>query len=217
VQAAPTTAVSTSAPEPAISTPVPTVASTPSVVAKEHAPLAETKEAKSHASEATKLDTIATPIHLAEPASKPAPITLAAGHSMKSATRDDADVPSPAAPQLSGLAVPVAPSVALPAANELPKLTAQVAKTWTGGTLIRRVAPVYPAAARTQGLQGAVELRFVITRNDSIDKLRVVNGNPVLARAAMEAVQLWRYDPFKADGVPMDKEASITLNFTIPR
>ena len=178
------------------------------------APESTAEETKHHAeSEPASIEARNTP-----PPPKPEPIALPAGHSLKSAVRtDDTDVAAPAVTQMASFGVPISAGMQLPASSAVPKLTAQVAKTWTGGVLLRRVAPVYPAAARTQGLEGAVELRVLIKKDGSIDNIRVVNGNPILAKAAVDAVKAWRYDPFKADGVPSDREASVTLNFTIPR
>jgi len=217
-QAAPPSNVQPAAvPQSAITVPSTTVTVTPTsttaVSENVSAPVKEVENKSHDTREPEKLQP--KPIEPVVP--KPEPITLAAGRSMKPATPvDDSDVAAPSA-QFGSIGVASAPAVALPATPNLPKLAAPVAKTWSGGTLIKRVPPPYPAAARSQSLQGAVELHVMIMPDGTIDKIKVVNGNPILARAAIDAVKLWRYDPFKADNVPVSKEADITLNFTMPR
>jgi len=202
-------------PAPALSTPAASqkLAATRTASPSTASPSTETK---SHsASETIVAEKKAPPIEFAPP--QPAPIVLAAGHSVKPARTDDSEVAAPAALQMSYTITPSAPAIGLPASSSVPKLTAEIAKTWTGGTLIRRVAPVYPQTARSLDLQGQVELQVRIKADGSIDKVRVLKGHPILVRAATDAVRLWRYDPFRADGVPVEKDATIILNFTNPR
>jgi protein TonB len=65
-------------------------------------------------------------------------------------------------------------------------------------------------------LQGAVELNATIDKEGKIVNLKVLKGDAVLARAAMEAVRQWRYKPYYLDGVPVDIETQITVNFRLP-
>ena len=41
----------------------------------------------------------------------------------------------------------------------------------------------------------------------------MTHGDPVLARAALEAVRQWRYKPYYLDHEPVDIETQITINF----
>jgi outer membrane biosynthesis protein TonB len=38
-------------------------------------------------------------------------------------------------------------------------------------------------------------------------------GDPVLAKAALEAVRQWRYKPYYLDGEPVEIQTQITVNF----
>lgn len=61
-----------------------------------------------------------------------------------------------------------------------------------------RVPPAYPSRARRRGLEGFVELAFVIRRDGRVDpgSIRVVSANPrnVFDKAALAAVRQWRFD-----------------------
>jgi protein TonB len=77
------------------------------------------------------------------------------------------------------------------------------------------VDPSYPLLAREMKVQGSVVLRALISKEGTIQDLRVVSGPNILASAAMEAVRQWRFKPYYEKGVPVETEASITVNFTI--
>lgn len=83
------------------------------------------------------------------------------------------------------------------------------------GYLVHRVEPTYPALARTAHIQGPVELRAIISKEGTIENLRVVSGHPMLAQAALEAVRQWRYRPYILNGEPMEVETQVTVNFVL--
>jgi len=86
---------------------------------------------------------------------------------------------------------------------------------WSEGNLVFRVQPVYPALARQARIQGAVELRAIISKTGTIENLTVVNGHPMLVRSAIEAVRQWRYRPYMLNGEPVEVETDVTVNFLL--
>jgi periplasmic protein TonB len=81
--------------------------------------------------------------------------------------------------------------------------------------LIHRVQPDYPALAKAMGLSGTVELQAIIGTDGTVQQLEVVSGNPILARAAVEAVQQWQYQPTRLSGQSVEVETHITVTFTL--
>lgn len=71
-----------------------------------------------------------------------------------------------------------------------------------------RVAAVYPSRAATQGIEGYVDLRFVITANGSTENIEVIYAEPssIFNRAAVKAVKRWKYAPKLVDGEPVRRE-----------
>jgi TonB family protein len=61
------------------------------------------------------------------------------------------------------------------------------------------VQPEYPDKARLARIEGDVEVELTIDRSGSVEKVRRMNGNPILLQAAEEAVRQWKYPPFSAD------------------
>lgn len=61
-----------------------------------------------------------------------------------------------------------------------------------------QVPPEYPSRAQRRGLEGFVELEFVIRRDGRVDpdSIRVVSANPrnIFDKAALAAVRQWRFD-----------------------
>ncbi|MGE5322937.1 MAG: energy transducer TonB [Actinomycetota bacterium] len=83
----------------------------------------------------------------------------------------------------------------------------------TPGMLVKKVPPHYPREARKKHISGDVILEFTISRKGSVENLRVVSGEPILARAAVEAVQKWKYRPYLLNGEPVDVESTTTIRF----
>ena len=83
------------------------------------------------------------------------------------------------------------------------------------GNLILRVQPDYPTIARQARVQGQVVLRAMISREGTIENLQVLSGHPMLVRAAVNAVQQWRYRPYVLNGEPIEVETEVKVNFVL--
>src|SRR5579864_9123326 len=83
------------------------------------------------------------------------------------------------------------------------------------GLLIHRVQSMYPPLARQARIQGTVVLQAEISKDGSIENLRLISGHPMLAPSAIEAVKQWRYKPYFLNGEPVAVETQITVNFTL--
>ena len=83
--------------------------------------------------------------------------------------------------------------------------------------LIHRVEPIYPSIARNIGVQGAVLIKAVISPEGRIEQAQVVAGSPLLSKAALDAIQQWRYRPYYLNDKPVEVETEITVMFTLTR
>jgi len=83
------------------------------------------------------------------------------------------------------------------------------------GNLIYRVQPVYPPAARTARIQGAVVIKAIIDKDGTITNLKVQSGHPFLVKAALDAVSQWRYRPYVLNGEAVEVETQVTVNFIL--
>ncbi len=83
------------------------------------------------------------------------------------------------------------------------------------GNLINQVKPIYPAIAKSARISGAVVLQAEISKQGTIENLRVISGHPMLVQNALDAVRQWRYKPYLLNGEPVPVETTITVNFTL--
>jgi len=85
------------------------------------------------------------------------------------------------------------------------------------GLLIKKVQPNYPASALRMHVEGSVQLRATIAKTGNITSVKVISGETVLAKAAMEAVKQWKYKPYYLNGEPVEIQTQVTVNFKLPR
>ncbi len=76
-------------------------------------------------------------------------------------------------------------------------------------------APQYPATAQAARIEGTVILEAVIDADGAVQNVRVSKSVPLLDRAAIEAVQQWRYTPTRLNGVAIAVIMSVTVTFTL--
>jgi len=60
--------------------------------------------------------------------------------------------------------------------------------------VVTRVAPEYPELAHRLHIQGVVKVEARVRANGSVKSARILGGNPVLADAAMVAVEKWKFE-----------------------
>src|ERR1700686_2327160 len=64
------------------------------------------------------------------------------------------------------------------------------------GMLLQKTQPVYPPIAKAARVSGTVVLQATISKNGTIENLRVISGPAMLQKAALDAVKTWRYRPY---------------------
>jgi TonB family protein len=81
--------------------------------------------------------------------------------------------------------------------------------------LKRRVEPIYPMQAKQLRIEGPVVLRAEINQDGTVGKVGVLNGSPLLAKAAIEAVRKWQYTPSELNHRPVASTADVTVVFKL--
>jgi TonB family protein len=79
--------------------------------------------------------------------------------------------------------------------------------------LLYKVAPKYPPLARAARVQGTVILRIIINKLGEVRDTQLLNGHPMLAPAAVDAVKKWRYIPFESDGKAVEIQTEVQVIF----
>ena len=100
-----------------------------------------------------------------------------------------------------------------PRASTAEKPGAQVSAEVMQRLLVHRVDPVYPAEARKGKLEGTIALDIVIGRDGSVVSIHALNGPEILARAAMDALRWWKFEPYRINGEPAVVETTVAVEF----
>jgi TonB family protein len=98
----------------------------------------------------------------------------------------------------------------------LPKLEHEHSQGATPVVLDRKVMPSYPREALTLRHEGVVVVRATVAENGKVAQVKLLSGDFILGKAAMDAIRLWHYHPAMLNGVPSQAETDITLNFKLP-
>ena len=61
--------------------------------------------------------------------------------------------------------------------------------------VVQRVVPAYPELARSANIAGTVRLLAIVAPNGSVRSVQALGGNPVLIKAAQDAVTNWKFAP----------------------
>lgn len=78
--------------------------------------------------------------------------------------------------------------------------------------IVKKVNPVYPLEAKKLGIQGAVVLRVTIEKGGRVSNIEVVSGDPLLVKAALDAVAQWRYAAMETGVI-----TKVKINFTLAK
>ena len=81
--------------------------------------------------------------------------------------------------------------------------------------LLQRVVPSYPLEALEQNISGEVLLNAIIGVDGAVKDLRLIEGHPLLAPAAIEAVSQWRYKPTMLNGAKVEVITEVVVNFRL--
>ena len=107
------------------------------------------------------------------------------------------------------------PPVDLPKPAAVPRPTVLNISHLDEGMLIRKVQPVYPPMAKATHTQGSVVLTALIDTKGDIVGVQVISGHPLLIKAAVDAVQQWRYRPYILNGQPIEVRTEVTIHFML--
>lgn len=75
--------------------------------------------------------------------------------------------------------------------------------------------PVYPTVAKAAKVEGTVIIEAVIGVDGRVTEARVLRSVAMLDRAALDAVQRWRYTPTTLNGVAVPVLLTVTVTFSL--
>jgi TonB family protein len=105
---------------------------------------------------------------------------------------------------------------AQPPSTKSPPRTVWLAPAQAESRLLSRIEPEYPADALADHRSGNVTLEVHVAEDGTVSGVRTLNGDPLLAAAAAQAVRNWRYEPYRAKDQPSKFQTDVTLTFSLP-
>jgi periplasmic protein TonB len=79
--------------------------------------------------------------------------------------------------------------------------------------LLSSVAAVFPPLARAQHVQGDVVIDALIDATGKVAATKVISGNPLLQKAAVDSLLLWKYEPARLNGQSIPIHINVTISF----
>ncbi|PYU28512.1 MAG: hypothetical protein DMG31_19980 [Acidobacteria bacterium] len=79
--------------------------------------------------------------------------------------------------------------------------------------LLSSVAAAYPPFARAQRVQGEVTIDALIDATGKVAETKVISGNALLQKAAVDSLRLWKYQPALLNGEPIPIHINVTIVF----
>jgi len=77
------------------------------------------------------------------------------------------------------------------------------------------VTPVYTPEIREKGIAGTVKLHVFLATDGTVQRVEVVDGDPLLAEAAVKAVKTWTFEPATVGGKPVETSTTVQVSFQI--
>ena len=78
---------------------------------------------------------------------------------------------------------------------------------------IDKPIPAYPMMARQLKVRGQVRLEATVNVEGSVEDVRILAGNPILTKPAVDAVKKWRFHPFQDQGKPSAAIVALSFEF----
>jgi len=146
-----------------------------------------------------------------EPATTQEPATADSATMAWSASEPPATVMEPAE-ALAMVSLPTLPSAASAAAPS------QSRPPLTGGEVIERIEPDYPARARRRSTNGTAEVVFSVTPQGRVEAIELIREQPRgfdFGQAAIEAIGQWQFEPFRRGSEPVSHRVRLTFEFEL--
>lgn len=131
----------------------------------------------------------------------------------------EVEQPPPPPPEAPVVAADVGEEQAPPPAPPpppTPPAPPQITAAGEDVTYNRARPPRYPPDALRRGVQGTVMVLVLVGPDGSVQEAKIRKGvHPSLDRAAMQAVQKWKFNPAVKDGVPYADWALVPVRFSL--
>ncbi|MFO7911796.1 MAG: energy transducer TonB [Desulfotignum sp.] len=118
---------------------------------------------------------------------------------------------------------PIARSLELPPLESFAMDTPQLKDRYLAHELdaglipLAKVAPVYPLHAARRGIEGKVQVQFLVTADGRVEDIKILASAPeeVFDQSVIDCVSRWRFQPGRVEGIPVAALAQTTIKFQL--
>ncbi|MBU1344188.1 MAG: energy transducer TonB [Proteobacteria bacterium] len=120
--------------------------------------------------------------------------------------------------------LPAAPTdLVMPAIEPLPMDLPALKDRYSMGELdsplvtLVRIPPLYPVRASRRGIEGSVDVEFLVTKTGHVEQIRIVHAEPenIFDKSVINCVSKWKFKPGTVGGIPVAATARTTIRFKL--
>lgn len=84
-------------------------------------------------------------------------------------------------------------------------------------TVQSRVPPVYPMRAKRLGIEGWVEVSFIVDKQGKVGQIEILDADPegVFEKSVKQCVSNWRFNPGTVEGMPVKTKVKTKIRFQL--
>ena len=84
-------------------------------------------------------------------------------------------------------------------------------------TQLVNIDPIFPARAKRRGIEGLVEVEFVVNKQGEVETVSIVNSDPpdVFDKAVINSISKWRFKPGTIAGIPVKTRVKKPIQFNL--
>ena len=84
-------------------------------------------------------------------------------------------------------------------------------------TPLSQVPPLYPLRAKRMGIEGWVDVKFLVTEKGIVDQITILKAKPVkiFDQSVIRCISSWRFSPGTVEGVPVKTWVMTTIRFEL--
>jgi len=111
--------------------------------------------------------------------------------------------------------IPVRPTFTPPVIEEVEKVF-ELSEVDSPPYPVLKIMPIYPFPARMKGIEGKVELIFVVDEEGRVTNIHVKRStSDIFIKPAIKAVERWRFNPGIKDGKPVKTRVLLPIRFEL--
>lgn len=84
-------------------------------------------------------------------------------------------------------------------------------------TVLSRIPPIYPFKAKNRGIEGWVDVEFVVTEQGLVEQLNIIEAQPekIFDKNVIQCLSAWRFKPGTISGEPVKTRVRTRIRFEL--